>query len=187
LTGLTRWMGFITMRRWVFRFFMAKVEKEIDSVNTGKNMRHIRQGQETDFDKIRQVISLALRQCVVGTDEHYDFLYSDVCNGLDWWIENKKNGLLLVCEDGGSILGVALVKGFWNFAALFVDPQRHRSGIGRELVTSVINGCKHKSPKGYLRLNSSNYATDFYKKMGFIQIADAVDLPGGCVPLKYDF
>ena len=118
-------------------------------------MRHIRQGKETDLDKIRQVISSAIRQCVTNCDEHHKNIYADVCECLDWWLENKEKGLLLVCEDGESILGMALIKEFWNFADLFVDPQHHRLGIGRELVAGVINGCKHKSPKGYLRAISS--------------------------------
>ena len=150
-------------------------------------MRHIRRGKETDFDKIRQVISSAIRQCVTDSDEHYEFLYSDVCSGLDWWIENKDRALLLVCEQGDSILGMAFVKEFWNFTALFVDPKQHRSGVGRDLVTSVITGCKHRSPKGYLMLNSSNYAAAFYRKMSFVQTGDAIDRPGGCVPFKLMF
>ena len=150
-------------------------------------MRHIRQGKEADFDKIRQVMSSAIRQCVADTDEHYEFLYSDACNSLDWWIENKDSALLLVCEQGDSILGMALVKEFWNFAALFVDPKQHRSGVGRNLIASVITNCKHRSPKGCLMLNSSNYAVAFYENMGFAQTGDAIDRPGGCVPFKLTF
>jgi N-acetylglutamate synthase-like GNAT family acetyltransferase len=145
-------------------------------------MRRIRQAEETDLDKIREIISSALRRCVVDSDEHFEFIYKDVCDSLDWWIENKDKSLLLVCEDGDSILGVALVKEYWNFAALFVDPQQQRSGIGRDLVAGIINSCKDRSPKGYLRLNSSNYAAAFYKKMGFTQTGEAIDKPGGCVP-----
>lgn len=152
-----------------------------------RNMRQIRRGEEGDLDKIRQVVSAALRQCVTDCDEHYKSIYADVCDCLDWWSENKESGLLLVCEEGQSILGMALIKEFWNFAALFVDPQYHRLGVGRELVIGVIEGCKDKSLKGYLRVNSSNYAASFYKKMGFEQIGDAIDRPGGCVPFKLMF
>ncbi len=150
-------------------------------------MRYIREGKETDFDKIRKVVSNAIRLCVTDSVEHHKSICEEVYSCLDWWNENKESGLLLVCEDGGAILGIALVKEFWNFAALFVDPQWHHSGIGRELTKGIINICKNKSPKGYLRLNSSNYAIDFYKQMGFVQIGDAIDRPGGCVPFKLVF
>ncbi|MHC4636775.1 MAG: GNAT family N-acetyltransferase [Planctomycetota bacterium] len=150
-------------------------------------MWHIREGKETDLDEIRQIISSAIRQCVTDSDEHYEFLYSDVCCNLDWWIDNKERALLLVCEQDDSILGMAFVKEFWNFAALFVDPKQLRSGVGRDLVTSVITNCKHRSPKGCLMLNSSSYAAPFYKKMGFVQTGDAINRPGGCVPFKLMF
>ena len=152
-----------------------------------KNMRNIRPAKEADLDKVRQIISSALSQCVTDSVEHYELLYSDVCCILDWWSENKDKALLLVCEQGDSILGMALVKEFWNFAALFVDPRQHRLGIGRDLVTDVITICKNQSPKGYLMLNSSNYAAAFYREMGFVQTRDAIDRPGGCVPFKLMF
>ncbi len=150
-------------------------------------MRHIRDAKETDFDKIRKIVSSGIRECVTDSNEHYEFLYADVCSTLDWWIENKDRSLLLVCEDGEDVLGVAFVKEYWNFAALFVDPEQHRSGVGRDLVASVINSCKCRSPKGCLRLNSSNHAVPFYKKMGFTQTGDAIDKPGGCVPFEYNY
>ena len=150
-------------------------------------MRQIREATEADFDKIRKIVSSGIRECVTDSNEHYEFLYADVCSSLDWWIENKDRSLLLVCEDGDDVLGVAFVKELWNFAALFVDPEQHRSGVGRDLVASVINSCKHRSPKGCLRLNSSNHAVAFYKKMGFTQTGDAIDKPGGCVPFEYNY
>ena len=150
-------------------------------------MRHIRQAKETDFDKIRKIVSSAIRQCVTDSNEHHEFLYTDVCSSLDGWIENKDRSLLLVCEDGDSVFGVVLVKEYWNFAALFVDPEQHRSGVGRDLVASVINSCKHRSPKGCLKLNSSNHAVPFYKKMGFTQTGSPIDKPGGCVPFEYNY
>lgn len=150
-------------------------------------MRKIREANESDFYQIHFVVSDAVRQCVTDSDEHHKSICADVRECLDWWIENKENGLLLVCEEGESISGMAFVKGFWNFAALFVDPCWHRRGIGRELTAAVFEVCRHKSPKGYLRVNSSTYAVDFYRKMGFVQIEEALDRPGGCVPLRYDF
>jgi predicted GNAT family N-acyltransferase len=150
-------------------------------------MRYIREAKETDFDKIRKIILSAICECVTDSKEQQEFLYADVCNSLDWWIENKDRSLFLVCEDSDSVLGVALVKEYWNFAALFVDPQQHRSGVGRDLCANVINSCKHRSPKGCLRLNSSNHAVPFYKKMGFTQTGSAIDKPGGCVPFEYNY
>lgn len=82
---------------------------------------------------------------------------------------------------------MVLVKEYWNLAVLFVDPEQHCSGIGRDLIASVINSCKGRSPKGCLRLNSSDHAVPFYKKMGFTQTGSGADKPGGCVPFEYKF
>ena len=150
-------------------------------------MRNIRQAKETDLDNIRGIVSSAINQCVTDSKEHQEVLYKDICSGLDKGLEDKDSSLLLVCEDGDSILGVALVMDYWNFVALFVDPARHRSGVGRDLVTAVLDSCKDRSPKGHLRLNSSNHAAAFYKEMGFKQIADPIDRPGGCIPFQYNF
>jgi len=150
-------------------------------------MRHTREAKESDFDNIRKVMSAAIRQCVVDSDEQYEPLYAEVCGYLDWWVKNKDRSVLLVCQDDDSVFGMAFVAEFWNFSALFVDPKCHRSGVGRELVESIIDSCKGRSPKGYLRLNSSTHAAGFYKKMGFTQIGEGLDRPGGCVPFQYDF
>ena len=148
-------------------------------------MRHIREAKETDLDKIRKIVLSAICRCVTDSNEHQEFLYKDVCSGLEWWLENKDNSLFLVCAEDDSVLGMALVREFWNFSALFVNPQHHRLGVGRDLVESVIESCRGRSEKGCLRLNSSNHAAGFYRKMGFVQIGDAIDRPGGCVPFEY--
>ena len=156
-------------------------------INFGElDMRKIREGLAGDFDGIRGVVAAGLRGCVVSDEEEFEFLYGDVCGILDWWDGNRERAFLLVCEERGVILGVALVKEFWNFAALFVEPGRHGAGIGRALVERVIAGCRGRSPKGCLRLNSSNHAAGFYERMGFVRNGEARDLPGGCVPFRFE-
>lgn len=150
-------------------------------------MRNIRQAKETDLDRIREIISSAIGECVANSDEDHEFLYADVCSSLDWWVENKERSVFLVCDDGDVISGFVLVKEYSNLSALFVDPEHQRSEIGRELVTRAIELCKGRSPGACLTLNSSNHAAAFYRKMGFTQIASGIDRPGGCVPFEYKF
>lgn len=150
-------------------------------------MQEIRQAQRGDLGRVRKIIASGLRQCVLASSEHFDSLYAEICNDLEWGLENNEQSMFLVYEKDGSILGMVLVKKFWNLSALFVDPRHHRSGIARQLLNRVIDYCKDRSPKGCLTLNSSNYAVPFYKKMGFTQDGDAIDRPGGCVPFRYNF
>lgn len=150
-------------------------------------MRKIRQAQKSDLDRIQEIVSAGLRQCVLHADEHFEPLYTEICKDVDWALENNDRSFFWITEAGDSILGVVLVKDFWNLSMLFVDPDHHRSGIARQLLSRAIDHCKDKSPKGCLMLNSSNHAASFYRKMGFTQTAEPRDLPGGCVPFKYKY
>ena len=121
-------------------------------------MRKIRQAQKKDLNRIQEIISSGLRQCVLDSPEHFDPLYTEICKDLEWALDNEENSLLWLSEEGNLIVGVVLVKGFWNLSIMFVDPERHCSGVARELLTRVIDHCRDRSPKGCLRLNSSNHA-----------------------------
>lgn len=114
-------------------------------------MRNIREAQETDFEKIRTLVSSSLRECATSHPEHYDNLYQDVCHSLEEGLENKNASVFLVSEAGDSILGVVLVKDYWNVSVLFVDPQHQGLGVGRDLMAAVIHRCKGWSPKGCLK------------------------------------
>lgn len=87
----------------------------------------------------------------------------------------------------GRIGGVVLVKKYWNLSNLFVLPTLQRRGIGRQLLETALAGCRDRSPKGKVMVNSSTVAVEFYKAMGFVQTGPGVDRPGGCVPLEYSF
>ncbi len=80
-----------------------------------------------------------------------------------------------------------LVKDYWNLASLFVLPEFQGQGIASNLVSAALAVCRGKSPKGKVKLNSSTFAAEFYRKYGFQQIGDPRDLPGGCIPYEYGF
>jgi ribosomal protein S18 acetylase RimI-like enzyme len=151
------------------------------------NMRNIREVRKTDLDRIREIVSTGLRKCVLESEEHFDFLYTEICNILDNLSEDKDSSLFWVIEQNNFILGVISIQKYWNISTMFIDPEYHRSGIGRELLTQAIDYCKDRSPKGCLMLNSSNHAAPFYRKMGFTQTGNPRDLPGGCIPFEYQY
>lgn len=74
------------------------------------------------------------------------------------------------------IVGVVATRNNGNhIALLFVDGKHHREGIGRKLFETI----SQKSLEGRITVNSSPYAVEFYKKMGFIpnseeQITDGI-------------
>tara|TARA_R100000005_G_C4929449_1_gene159126 strand:+ start:61 stop:513 length:453 start_codon:yes stop_codon:yes gene_type:complete len=150
-------------------------------------MRIIREVRENDLENIKKIASTAIRECVADSDELHRLLTDDICLSFEWWKSNKEQSLHLLCEENGMVLGVILVKEYWNLSSLFVDPSLHCTGVGRDLINEAIAICSTKSPKGCLKLNSSNYAVPFYKKVGFTQTGKGIDRPGGCVPFEYNF
>jgi GNAT superfamily N-acetyltransferase len=76
----------------------------------------------------------------------------------------------------GEIAGVIATRSCGNhIALLFVDGKYHRQGIGRKLFETVVK----ESTGDKITVNSSPYAVDVYKKLGFIpdsdeQLADGI-------------
>ena len=114
-------------------------------------------------------------------------LLKDILSGLDWWLEHKETAVFLKCTLEASIVGIVMVKDFWNVSDLFVRPDFHRRGIGRALMQEALKRCEGKTERKDVKLNSSNYAVDFYRAIGFEPSGEPRDLPGGCVPLSKSF
>lgn len=83
------------------------------------------------------------------------------------WLRRPSECLHLVAVLRGSIVGVLLVKDFWNLCSLFVDQALQRTGIGTTLVQAAIAHCKGRSPRSGLRLNAYPSAVGFYERLGF--------------------
>ncbi|NLF35987.1 MAG: GNAT family N-acetyltransferase [Clostridiaceae bacterium] len=67
------------------------------------------------------------------------------------------------------IIGVIATRNNGNHIALFfVDGRYHRQGIGRKLFQVVLE----KSTGNKITVNSSPYAVEIYKKLGFIPDTD---------------
>ncbi len=115
------------------------------------------------------------------------FLIDDIDSSLTWWSGNKNSALHLKYVQDGRILGVILIKEFWNLTNLLVHPDRQGVGIGQKLMLAGFDACRERSPKGRLLVNSSANAVGFYKRLGFEQTGPGIDRPGGCVPLEFVF
>ena len=147
----------------------------------------IREVATDDLSEIRQLIEAAIRKNVASTAAEAEFLLDDIGHSLDWWLENPSEALHLKYEDRGQIVGVILIKRFWNLTNLFVAPSHQRRGIGEALVRAGLEACRHRSPRSKIQVNSSSNAVGFYEAMGFKQTGAAIDRPGGCVPFEHGF
>lgn len=142
---------------------------------------------EHDLPAIRALIAAAIRHSVARSEPEARFLIDDIGGSLDAWRDNPADTLHLKCSWSGSIVGVVLVKEFWNLTNLFVAPDHQGRGIGRLLLEAAMETCRTRSPRGALLLNSSTVACGFYEHLGFHQTGPGRDRPGGCVPYRHDF
>ena len=140
-----------------------------------------------DLPAIRALIAAVIRHSVARSEEDARFLIEDIDASLLWWRAHPDDAIHLKHCHAEAIVGVVLVKHFWNLCDLFVAPDCQRRGIGTLLVTEALKLCRHKSPRAALLVNSSTVAVGFYERLGFRQTGPGLDRPGGCVPFRYDF
>ena len=100
------------------------------------------------------------------------------------WLDRPTRCVHLVAALNDVIVGVILVKDFWNLCSLFVEPSRQGGGIGRLLVEAAVLACKPLSPKKAIWLNSSPNAVGFYEHLGFRPAESALQLPPVVRPMQ---
>jgi len=142
---------------------------------------------ETDIDDLAQLVGSSIRYSTDESEQTTQFLIDETIQSFSVWWENNSCGFQSKYSIEGEIVGFIIVKNFWNLSHLFVLPNYQRFGIGRALVQSAIDACKERSPEKKLKLNSSTYAADFYKCVGFRQSGPSLERPGGCIPYEYSY
>ncbi|MFZ3103051.1 MAG: GNAT family N-acetyltransferase [Desulfitobacteriaceae bacterium] len=79
------------------------------------------------------------------------------------------------------IIGMIEVRNGNHIALLFVDDRYHKNGIAKNLVTLAIEKVKVTD----IYVNSSPYAIDIYKRMGFEQLEEEQERDGiRFIPMK---
>lgn len=111
----------------------------------------------------------------------------NVTQNLEWWQENPALCCHLKAVNQQMIVGVILVKKFWNLCSLFVAPECHRQGIGRALVMAAIAECQGKSEKPAIWLNAAPNAVPFYQAIGFELRESQQPQPPGVEPMQLKF
>jgi GNAT superfamily N-acetyltransferase len=138
-----------------------------------------------DRDRLLTLMSRVIATSVTQDAELKKAYINNVTQNLDWWENNSDMCCHLKAVAHQSIVGVILVKGFWNLCSLFVAPEYHRQGIGRALVMAAIDECRGKSEKQAIFLNSAPNAVSFYRAVGFIPRKSNQPQPPGVEPMKF--
>jgi GNAT superfamily N-acetyltransferase len=138
-----------------------------------------------DVAELKAFMAAVIARQVVQAEPLLSEMVQNVSANVDWWLQNPGECVHLKCAADGRIVGVVLVKNFWNLCSLFVEPSVQGQGIGRLLTESAIAACRDKSPKGAIWLNSSPNAVTFYRHMGFApRVSDRI-LPPGFKAMEY--
>ena len=67
-------------------------------------------------------------------------------------------------DDENNLLGVIATKDITHIALFFVEGKYHRQGIGKKLYEKILS----LNDKDFFTVNSSPYAHEIYKHLGFI-------------------
>jgi GNAT superfamily N-acetyltransferase len=86
----------------------------------------------------------------------------------DVWVADRDGTILGMCalEDRGAR---------WGMEHVWVEPSVHRGGIGRALVTRVLDEARRRHP-GVVELLADPYASGFYERLG-ARLAGMVPAP----------
>ncbi len=132
--------------------------------------------REFEEDDVLDVADLAMRtfQRYNGSDFYDEGAIAGTLNYFDT-SRNTKQDLLVkfskkpiayVAEDKGKIVG--MINGVADrVSSLFVDGTQHRKGIGKALLESFECEAR-ESGSDHISIESSLYAVEFYRKMGFV-------------------
>jgi ribosomal protein S18 acetylase RimI-like enzyme len=93
---------------------------------------------------------------------------------------------VLVASDGDAIAGfVAFNAEKAEIGALYVDPQRFRTGVGTALLTAVHERLAHKAEVVLWVLEGNEAARAFYERHGYeVDDATAIHGPTGAVQVR---
>ena len=111
------------------------------------------------------------------------FEYSSIKRLLD-----NSEMMMWGCFHNNKIIGMIATKQSNHISLLFVDKEYHRQGIARTLYRKVVEYCSKIDDCLEISVNSSLYAVEAYKRLGFVQ-TDTEQQKNGIrfVPMKHGF
>jgi GNAT superfamily N-acetyltransferase len=138
-----------------------------------------------DVPELKRFMAEVIAEQVMREEPLFSDLVANMSGNVEWWLKNQDQCVHLKCSVESRIVGVVLVKNFWNLCSLFVAPFMQGQGLGRLLVASAIEACRGKSPKGAVWLNASPNAVPFYERVGFTARVSEQPLPPGFQPMQF--
>lgn len=109
-----------------------------------------------------------------GNNTFYNYLTYDAV-----FKRYKSGNIMLVAKNKDEISGVLEVRGNDHISLFFVKRKYMHMGIGKMLFAYYLNELKvEKCEVEKITVNSSPYAVEIYKKMGFVEISSLQEKDG---------
>jgi len=119
-----------------------------------------------------------------GVKEFHDFIASDSIKNL----LSKSELFIWGAFDHEKIIGVIASRPPCHITLLFVDKNYHRKGVARTLHNTIIDHYKMKSEHLEMTVNSSPYAVEAYRRLGFTETNTEQVVNGiRFIPMKHIF
>ena len=136
------------------------------------DQRHYYPIREAKRDEWETAMSLAWTTFMKY--EAGDYPKEGVDSFLDFISDEKLFQMFLIGEyhvfvavDNDKIIGVISLRARTHISLLFVDERYHHRGIGRNLVNYAAMFVREENKRTFLTVNSSPYAENFYRRLGF--------------------
>jgi len=151
---------------------------------------HIRRFSDNDADSVCVIIERNLRE-VNSKDYPREYIEANVQSHKRTTIlDRAKSSHMYVACDGDTVLGCGAIAGYYGskeesiLLTIFVLPELHGKGIGREIIRALEDDEYFRRAKR-IEIPASITACDFYRKLGYeykggVKTVDE----GGCIRLE---
>lgn len=78
---------------------------------------------------------------------------------------------MMVAVSKGHVVGAASVRNRNHLSLLFVEEEYHHKGIGSALMYRLCDYLQTEEGERYMSLQAAPYAVEFYRKLGFTEVA----------------
>lgn len=144
----------------------------------------LRAATSSEAEQICRLMDAVVVASVSADEAVHAETIANVNGNVAYWLRNPDKCVHIVATVAETIVGVVLVKEFWNLCSLFVDPKHQGSGVGRALVNAAAAACQGRSPKQALWLNAATNAIGFYEHLGFEPRQSGQPLPPGFMAMQ---
>lgn len=98
------------------------------------------------------------------------------------------NYQMMVALHEGRVVGAGSIRNGNHLSLLFVDEEYHHKGIGASLIRHLCEYLETEAGERYMSLKAAPYAVNFYRKLGFRDVAPEEEYSGIRVtPMELNF